>query len=104
MGNLKRFLWIPILLLVPLAVFCQSRQISGRVIDAANNPVPRATILVKGTNTGVSADENGRFTIAVPSSNSTLVISSVGFTSEELRLGSADEYSISLTIQQLSPK
>jgi TonB-linked SusC/RagA family outer membrane protein len=97
MRKLKRFLWIPIFLLVPLFVFCQSRQITGRVIDLVNNPVPRATILVKGTTTGVSADENGRFTITVPSSNATLVISSVGFTSQELRLGSANDYSISLT-------
>jgi len=97
MGNLKRFLWIPILLLVPFVGFSQGRQISGRVTDANNNPVPRATILVKGSTTGVSADENGRFTITVQSSNATLVISSVGFTSQELRVGSANDYSISLT-------
>ena len=97
MGNFRRFLWIPILLLVPLAVFSQSRQISGRVTDAENNPVPRATVIVKGTNTGVSADENGRFTITVPSSNSTLVISSVGYASQELVLGSDNDYSIALT-------
>ena len=90
------FLWISILLLVPLSVFCQTRQISGRVTDPINNPVPRASILVKGTTTGVSADENGRFTITVPTANSVLIISSAGFTSQELRLSSSNDYAISL--------
>lgn len=97
MRKLKQLLRIPFLLLVPLSVFCQTRQISGRVIDATNAPVPRATIIVKGTGTGVSADENGRFTISVPSSNATLVISSAGFTTQELKVGSASEYSVALT-------
>lgn len=83
-------------LLVPYSVFCQSRQISGRVTDPSNNPVPRATVLVKGTTTGVSADENGRFVITVPSSNATLVVSSAGYTSQEMQIGSASDYSISL--------
>ncbi|HKH63541.1 MAG TPA: TonB-dependent receptor plug domain-containing protein, partial [Flavitalea sp.] len=96
MGKLKRFLWIPMFLLVPLSLFCQTRQVTGRVTDQVNKPVPRASILVKGTTTGTSADENGRFTIMVPSSNSVLIVSSAGFTSQELQLGSANEYAISL--------
>ena len=97
MGKLKRFLWLPtMLLLVPLSVFCQTRQVTGRVLDQVNNPVPRASILIKGTSTGASADENGRFTISVPSSNSVLIISSAGFTTQELQLGSANEYTVSL--------
>ncbi|MGZ5133956.1 MAG: SusC/RagA family TonB-linked outer membrane protein [Flavitalea sp.] len=90
------FLWIPILLLVPLSVFCQSRQISGTVTDQNNSPVPLASVVIKGLKTGVTADENGRFTITVPSGNAVLVVSSAGFASQELRIGSRDSYTISL--------
>jgi TonB-linked SusC/RagA family outer membrane protein len=90
------FLWIPILLLVPLSVFCQGRQISGRVTNDLNSPVPLATVLVKGTETGVSADENGRFSITIPASTAVLIISAAGYTSQEVAVGSANEYAVVL--------
>lgn len=96
MRKTRIFLWIPILLLVPLSVFCQSRQISGTVTDQSNAPVPLASVVIKGTKTGVTADENGRFTITVPSGNAVLVVSSAGFATQELRIGSGDSYTISL--------
>jgi TonB-linked SusC/RagA family outer membrane protein len=97
MRKSKYFLWIPIFLLVPLAVLCQSRQISGRITDDRNAPVALASVLIKGTQTGVTADDDGRFSISVPTANAVLVISAVGFSSQEIRIGSANEYSIVLS-------
>src|SRR5687768_16021062 len=78
-------------LLFPLFLYSQSRQVTGRVTYNRAQAVPLASILVKGTNTGVSADENGRFSIMVPA-DGVLVISSTGFTTQEVRVNSASDF------------
>jgi TonB-linked SusC/RagA family outer membrane protein len=97
MGKLKWFVWIPILILVPFLGFSQNRQISGTVIDDKNAPIPLASVLLKGSNTGVSADESGRFTITVPSSNAVLIISAAGYAAREITVGAASDYSVVLS-------
>src|SRR5688572_8056470 len=89
---MKRSLLISCLsVLFPLFLFSQSRQVTGRVTDSRNQAVPLASILVKGTSTGVSADETGRFTIMVPA-DGILVISSTGFRTQEVRVNSASDF------------
>lgn len=71
------------LLTVLLMLFCvsavaQVRSVTGKVTDAQGNPIPFASIIVRGTSTGVSADQTGNFTIqAAP--GSTLVITAAGY-------------------------
>lgn len=61
--------------------------VQGQVSDEQGNPLPGATIVVKGSpNVGVSAGADGSFTLAVPTGTETLVISSVGYVSQEVRL------------------
>ncbi|MCH5717069.1 carboxypeptidase-like regulatory domain-containing protein [Niabella hibiscisoli] len=43
--------------------FSQTRTVTGTVVDEAAAPVPFASVAVKGTNTGVSADADGKFSI-----------------------------------------
>jgi hypothetical protein len=57
--------------------------VSGRVTDDKGNPVPSASILAKGTNTGTVADANGFFTIKVPQGANVLQISAVGMVAQE---------------------
>ncbi|MCG7859823.1 carboxypeptidase-like regulatory domain-containing protein, partial [Flavihumibacter sediminis] len=45
--------------------FGQTRPVTGKIVDDKGNPVPYATVKVKGSTTGVSADVNGVFTIRV---------------------------------------
>jgi TonB-dependent SusC/RagA subfamily outer membrane receptor len=52
---------------------------------------------VKGTGTGVNADADGRFTLKNVPSGSTLVISSVGFDTKEVAVGSSDVLTITIT-------
>lgn len=89
------FAWV-FLLVMPSLVWAQQRQISGQVSADNGQPVAAASVLVKGTTTGVTADEQGRFTITVPSSNAVLVISAAGFRPQELRLGKGDSYTVTL--------
>ena len=84
------------ILVMPSLVWAQQRQVTGQVSAENGQPVAAASVVVKGTSTGVTADDQGRFTITVPSSNTTLVISAVGFKAQEVRIGKADSYTVSL--------
>ena len=45
------------------AVIAQTHKLSGRVLDENGQPLPGATIVVKGSNIGTVADDNGNFVI-----------------------------------------
>lgn len=67
-----------------LAASGQTRTIRGKITSATDHsPLSGVTVRVKGTNTGVITDDKGRFTIHNAAAGSTLVFSSVGFTTVE---------------------
>ncbi|MDD2436099.1 MAG: TonB-dependent receptor [Massilibacteroides sp.] len=62
----------------------QTKRVSGVVLDAVTGePIIGANILVKGTNTGISTDIDGNFSIEV-FSDATLVVSYIGYLSSEV--------------------
>ena len=61
----------------------QNTVVKGRVSSDDGRPIEGATVNVKGTKINVIANPNGEFSISVPSSSGTLVISSVGFVTAE---------------------
>ncbi|WP_240348229.1 SusC/RagA family TonB-linked outer membrane protein [Longitalea arenae] len=74
---------------------CQTKTMTGQVKDTKGDPIPFATIKVKGTNNAVAADADGKFSINAPQ-NATLVISAVGFEQTETVAGSSGILSVSL--------
>jgi TonB-linked SusC/RagA family outer membrane protein len=82
-------------------IFAQSR-ITGRIVSG-DTAVAGATVLVKGTNTTTQTDDNGRFSINAPA-NPTLVISYVGFATQEVKVGNRSNIEVKLqaTAQQLN--
>ena len=54
--------FLVVLMLSSSLIFAQN-SISGSVSDADNNPIPGATIIVEGTNTGVVTDFDGNYQI-----------------------------------------
>ncbi|HYF32767.1 MAG TPA: SusC/RagA family TonB-linked outer membrane protein [Chitinophagaceae bacterium] len=84
------------MLVMPVMVLAQQRQVTGQVTTENGQPVAAASVLIKGTTTGATADDQGRFSITVPSSNAVLVISAAGFRPQEVRIGRSDNYSVSL--------
>ncbi|WP_102407472.1 SusC/RagA family TonB-linked outer membrane protein [Parabacteroides bouchesdurhonensis] len=64
----------------------QEREVSGVIKDDTGEPIIGANILVKGTTTGMITDLDGKFTIKVPSQNATLVISYIGYKTQEIAL------------------
>ena len=68
-----------------------------KTTSACPKDVPSATVTVKGTRTSTSTGNDGSFRLAVPSNATTLVISSVGYTSTEVSI-SGDEVNATLEI------
>ncbi len=62
------------------------QEIKGQVTDDKGNPLPGVSIVVKGTATGTNTDANGSFTITVPEGKTILVVSSVGFQTQEVNI------------------
>src|SRR5690349_3980866 len=91
----KTSLLLAVLLLHALLALSQTHKISGQIKDEKGNPVPFASIRIKGHGSGVAADANGAFTIEVPN-NATLLISAAGFESLETKPGNGPSLDISL--------
>ncbi|RZK21916.1 MAG: hypothetical protein EOO63_18620, partial [Hymenobacter sp.] len=88
-----------ILLIVTLfqVVLAQTRTVSGRVTDQKTNEgLPGVTILLKGTTNGVSTSTDGGFTLNVPTTGGTLVISSVGYITKEQDIGAESQLNLGL--------
>ncbi len=90
-------LWSLVLVLSATSVSAQQKTVTGIVKNSEDgSPLVAASIQVKGTNVGITTDQNGNFSIKV-SDNQTLVVSAVGFTSEEIRVGNKSVFNINLT-------
>jgi len=74
-----------LLLLLPLQMLAQSGNISvkGTVFDENHDPVPFASVVLKGTTSGVAADADGKYSISVPR-NGVLIFSSIGYLNQEI--------------------
>ena len=84
------------ILLLSGAVLAQDRTITGRVLDAANQPLAGVTVSVKGTNTTAVTADNGAFSIHVRP-NDVLVFSYVGYGGREVRVGNDATVDVTLT-------
>ena len=59
-------------------------EVSGKIVDAEGRPLAGASVKLKGTDKGATADANGNFTLEVPDTGGTLVISFIGHQSVEV--------------------
>jgi TonB-linked SusC/RagA family outer membrane protein len=75
----------------------QAKKVTGRVSDAMG-PLIGATVMEKGTSNGAVTDMDGNFIINV-SPQATLVISYVGFISQEISVAGKSEFNVTLKEQ-----
>ena len=78
-----------------LLVSAQTTKISGTVQDAKGNPIPYATVKLKGKPAGVSANQNGVFEIQA-SLTDVLIISTAGFETIEVPLSGKQSVKVTL--------
>lgn len=86
--------FLVVLMLSSSLIFAQD-SISGSVSDADNNPIPGATIVVQGTNTGVVTDFDGNYQINA-SAGDQLTFSSLGFGSQTITVGNQNQINVTL--------
>ena len=77
-----------ILVLLTLPAFSQNKTISGKITDSAGVPIAGASVipLGSGTATGTTTDAQGVFHLSVSSSTTTLIVSSIGFTTRRVAI------------------
>ena len=90
-----RAVFIAMLLFASTALHAQQQSVSGTVYDDQNKPLANASVQVSGTKKGTVTDEQGRFTILVSKGN-VLVISSVGYVTQRLKISENNNYHIVL--------
>ena len=77
----------------------QKRTINGTIFDSDGNPLPGASILEVGTENGTTSDFDGKFTIQLENEDAVLKASFIGFETTELIVGSSDNVSIYLNVE-----
>ncbi|MES2063704.1 MAG: TonB-dependent receptor [Bacteroidota bacterium] len=89
--RLKFFVGIALLLcFVSQAGFAQSLRLTGKVTQKADGQsLPGASVTIKGTTTGVVTDVNGNYSLNLPQSGGTIVVSFVGMVSVERQVTQA---------------
>ena len=92
----KLLLFVFVFLTVASSAIAQERVITGTVTSAEDNkPLPGASVKVKGTQTGVSTDAEGKYTLKV-AANATLEFSSLGYVSQARSVGNAATINVAL--------
>jgi TonB-linked SusC/RagA family outer membrane protein len=92
------------LLLLTLALFClvttpllaQQKTVSGRVTGETGEGLPGVTVLVKGTTNGTATDPDGKFSLQVADANATLVVSFIGYVSQEIAINNRTTINVAL--------
>ncbi|MBK5194452.1 MAG: TonB-dependent receptor [Proteiniphilum sp.] len=74
----------------------QQKQITGKVNDAWGEPLPGATVLIKGTSIGTVTDVDGLFSLTIPVSAETLQISFVGMKTQEIPIAGRTAFNVVL--------
>ena len=95
MRKLVTALLVLLFLQLSQTTFAQERTITGTVVSPDDAPILGASVLIKGKATGTQTDVNGKFTIQA-NPKDILVISGVGFTTQEAKVGNSSNVSIKL--------
>ncbi|MEP7079569.1 MAG: SusC/RagA family TonB-linked outer membrane protein [Ginsengibacter sp.] len=97
MRKIATFIMALLLLQVCQVSYAQQRTITGTVVSNDNTPMPAVSVIVKGRGEGTQTDVNGKFSISA-NDGEILVISAVGFSPQEFRIGKSS--SVNIILQQ----
>ena len=91
-----RILFAALTVLYSVGAYAQQISVTGNVTDASDGTgVPYASVHIKGTMTGVSADSQGNYSITAPS-DGVLVFSSIGYITVEMLVSGQKVISVAL--------
>jgi len=79
-------MFFALFMLITTVTWAQNKTVSGKVTDGKGDGISNASVVVKNTNIGTTTNQKGDFTVSVPSSAKTLVITSVGYEPKEVAI------------------
>jgi TonB-dependent SusC/RagA subfamily outer membrane receptor len=91
-------LWLTIALLFMITspLLAQQKTVAGRVTGENGEGLPGVTVLVKGTTNGTTTDTEGKYSLNLPDGNATLVVSFIGYVTQEIPVNNRTALNISL--------
>lgn len=92
-------------LLISATLLAQTanRDISGKVTDKSNQPLPGVNVALKGTSTGTTTNDAGEYRIMVPDSKPVvLVFSFIGMNAQEITPGTSNTVDVILEAESFS--
>src|SRR6187200_95751 len=88
-------LMLLLFLLFSITSIAQNITIKGRVLKEDGTPVSGASVTIKGTGNGTASNDQGEFQLSAPG-NATLVISSVDFVTQEIKVNNRTSVDVKL--------
>src|SRR3954471_8307870 len=93
--NLASIILISTLFLTT-SIHAQNRRITGRVLSGTDNqPLAGVSVMIKGTTTGTTTDNNGNYSVGAPD-DATLTFGYVGYTPQEIAVGNQSAINVTL--------
>lgn len=90
-------------LLTTGSLLAQTTRLTGTIRSGEGEVLPGVTIAVKGTSQGTTTDADGHFALPLSTTDVTLIISAIGFATQEVRpTGSELTVTLQTDIRQLS--
>ncbi|MFC4873320.1 SusC/RagA family TonB-linked outer membrane protein [Negadavirga shengliensis] len=83
-------------------LFGQDRSVTGTVIDENKQPIPGASILVKGTFKGAATDVNGEFAVTLSGTENILEVSFIGYNKKEIKVDNQNAVTVTLDPDETS--
>ena len=85
----KRLLTVLFLIAAPFIIYAQQKTVTGTVTsDKDGSPVGGASVVAKGSKSGTQTAGDGTFSLSVANTVTKLVLTSIGFASQEVTIGS----------------
>lgn len=76
------------------------RTITGRITDERGEGMPGVNIQIKGTQQGTITDSDGRYRLNIANNDAVLIISFVGYVTEEVAVGNRTALDVQMTVDQ----
>jgi len=92
----KYFLLLQFYLFLIGETLAQGVAVKGKIAADTGEGLPGVTVLLKGTTNGTATDAEGNYTLSVPNSSGTLVISFIGYQTQEIALNNRSTVNVTL--------
>ena len=74
----------------------QDKKVTGKITDLNGASLPGVSVVVKGTTTGITSDNDGNFSLVLPNDAKTLLFSFIGMKTQEIEIGTKLTFNVTL--------